>query len=184
MQLNDEQKKLVEDNIKFMFSKAHWYFKNYGKMEFDDIASVCSIAMCKAAYHYNPNKGVKFLSFAGQCIDNELKMNYRGEKNRIKNNFDIYLKDDDDDEFISKIKDINNDIDVLLIKLSLQKVFKKLNKKEKRIFHLYITLGLKRKEISKVISRSQPQCSRLVSSLLNKIREEIYETKKENNCKK
>lgn len=45
-----------------------------------DYYDICAIGLCKAAITYDSSKDVKFATYAGVCIENEIKIELRNRK--------------------------------------------------------------------------------------------------------
>jgi RNA polymerase sporulation-specific sigma factor len=76
--MTEEQQKMVEDNInlaRYMTNK--WLKGGVRNFDYDEIFSMFSFALCKAARTFDPNKGAKFATYAGRCMENEIKMAFR-----------------------------------------------------------------------------------------------------------
>lgn len=70
-----EKKALIEDNLSIVSFTAKKYT---GKAaEFDDLVSVGSIGLIKAANSFDPLKNVQFSTYASHCIKNEILMYLR-----------------------------------------------------------------------------------------------------------
>lgn len=83
LKMNDDQKRLVEDNIRLAgFMTQKWIKRGTHHLNYDDIFSMFSFALCKAAKTFDPNKGVKFATYAARCMENEIKMAFR-RKSRL-----------------------------------------------------------------------------------------------------
>jgi RNA polymerase sporulation-specific sigma factor len=92
--MTEEQQKMVEDNInlaRYMTNK--WLKGGVRNFDYDEIFSMFSFALCKAARTFDPNKGAKFATYAGRCMENELKMAFRKRGNQSRNGTDIYLSE-------------------------------------------------------------------------------------------
>lgn len=71
--LNDEQRKMVEDNyalIPYMLKKMGLHQNSCS----DEYYGALSLGLCKAASSFDPSKGVKFSAFACRCMTNEVFM--------------------------------------------------------------------------------------------------------------
>lgn len=73
-ELNDEQRKLVEDNIKLAYHVAHRYSLNVLD---EDIFQLACLGLCKAARAFDPKKEIQFGTFSYYCIENEILMGLR-----------------------------------------------------------------------------------------------------------
>lgn len=70
MKLNDEQRKLVEQNHNLIYSAMRKFGVRNEK--FDDYYDVAAIGLCKAAIYYDPNKNYALSTLVYACIKNEL----------------------------------------------------------------------------------------------------------------
>lgn len=66
--LNEEQKKLVENNHGLIYK-----FLKIKNLEFEDFYDLFAIALCKAAMFYNENADRAFSTYAIACMYNEYK---------------------------------------------------------------------------------------------------------------
>ncbi|HAU86909.1 MAG TPA: hypothetical protein DCW90_15890 [Lachnospiraceae bacterium] len=66
VQLNDKQRKLVEDNHNLIYS-----FLNKHELHSREWYDVCAIGLCRAALHYNGSS--QFSTFAYKCMLNEVR---------------------------------------------------------------------------------------------------------------
>ena len=98
-----DREKLVEDNIKlvpYIYHKNKKYFLDYLQYQ-DDFLSVGNIGLVKAANTFDFEKGVKFNSYSGNCILNEMLMLRRKlakQFGREINESGIIILDKDDKE--------------------------------------------------------------------------------------
>ena len=70
------------DNHNFIYHMMRHY--NLSENDVEDWYGTLSIAMCKAAMSYNKDKNIKFTTFAGICMQNEICMAYRKENKCVK----------------------------------------------------------------------------------------------------
>ena len=71
--------KLIKHNLRLV---AHIVKKYYGgQIENDDIMSIGTIGLIKAVNSYSFDKNTKFSTFAAKCIENEVLMVIRKNKN-------------------------------------------------------------------------------------------------------
>lgn len=74
--MTKEQEQLVTDNYKLIY----FFLNKWGKT-IEEYYDICAIGLCKAAITYDSSKDVKFATYAGICIENEIKMELRNRKN-------------------------------------------------------------------------------------------------------
>lgn len=70
-ELSENERRLVEDNLGLVAAQAHT-FKNKGYNELDDLISIGSIGIIKAARSFKPELGFKFSTYATICIRREI----------------------------------------------------------------------------------------------------------------
>ena len=86
--LNDEQKKLVEDNIKLIYYTINRFF--YGNLKYVDIEDLVGegyIQLCLSSISYNKNLGYSFSTYFIKCYKNHLT---KYLQNHYKKNFETY----------------------------------------------------------------------------------------------
>lgn len=143
MKLNDEQKKLVEDNINLIYNTIKLMNNKTNNIDLIDIGY---IALCKSALTYDDSKS-KFSTYATNCIRNDYKKYYETNSTyKRKSNFRTIslnqIKEDGQDEMIDFISYEKDDIDELITKQYLDNLINKLlycfrrGEKATKIIHL------------------------------------------------
>lgn len=84
--MNDEQKKLAEENISLVYFTLKKYFSPNVHDDEDCIAAGME-GLCIAAEGFDPDKG-KFSTYAAQCIRNTVRTELRSRQKHLSN---IYL---------------------------------------------------------------------------------------------
>lgn len=75
---NDARNKLIEHNLRLV---AYIVRKNYtDSKDQDDLISIGTIGLIKAAETFNNDKQINFSTYASKCIDNQIKMHFRKTK--------------------------------------------------------------------------------------------------------
>lgn len=69
--LDEAGRQLAEDNVSLVEFVVRKYFGKSGA-DPEDLVSIGNIALCKAAATYNPNKGIRFCTYAAKSIVNEI----------------------------------------------------------------------------------------------------------------
>ena len=67
MKLNAEQQALVEANLMLVPFTINRFLRSMS-IEYEDMVSIGYIALCRAAWRYNPDRGYKFSSYAVAAI--------------------------------------------------------------------------------------------------------------------
>ena len=178
--------KLIEHNLRLV---AHIVKKFDSKDDTDDLISIGTIGLIKGIDSYKNNKKTKITTYAARCIQNEILMYYRSNKNRnntISLNDTIgYDKEGNEINLIEMIKDKEIDLfDQIDIKNNislLNQYLKLLNNREKEIiikrYGLYNTREMTQKEIAKELKISRSYVSRIEKRALTKMLTEFIKNK-------
>ena len=149
------------------------------KTDFDDFFSVGTIGLMKAVNTFNPEKKIKFATYAVRCIENEILMYMRASKkhNNVTSLDEIIHTDYDGNELTYQdvIKDekssdfqetfLNHDLASDLLDIALNRLTYK-----EQVVLLYKLAGKKQKSIGKLMGLSQSYISRLEKSTHKKIK--------------
>lgn len=84
---------LIERNLRIVFFAARKYAGPGA--EFEDLMSIGSIGLIKAANTFDPEKNVRFSTYASRCVKNEMLMYLRRESNVEIVPFEEQMCDDD-----------------------------------------------------------------------------------------
>lgn len=183
MKLNDEQRKMVEQNHNLIYSAM----RNYGIFDenFDEYYGAAAIGLCKAVLNYNSRTNNTLSTFAYACINNELYSQIRAsntESNKLNNNAlsynATYITPSGDEtsgeEFMLVQKNFEKN---LVFKLLFQDTIRILDNKEREIVllrvdgHTYQEIaqhyGISRQAISNKMKKIQ-------AKILNKMEKEGY----------
>lgn len=79
-EMNDEQRKLVEDNITLVYSLVNKEYPTF--VHDDDIIQSGILGLCKAAMKWDSSKGA-FSTLAFYCIRNEIRLELRSRQRRV-----------------------------------------------------------------------------------------------------
>ncbi len=185
----DARNKLIEHNLRLV---AHIVKKFENKIiDNDDLISIGTIGLIKGIDSYKENKKTKITTYAARCIQNEILMFFRSNKNTQSTvslqdsiGFD---KDGNEVNLINMIKDDSiNIIDYLHIQnniSSLNKYIKNLTPREKEIvvkrYGLNNEKDMTQKEIAKQLHISRSYVSRIEKRALTKIYREYIKNKEE-----
>ncbi|BED92959.1 MAG: RNA polymerase sporulation sigma factor SigE [Candidatus Paraimprobicoccus trichonymphae] len=170
------RKTLIMHNLKFVV----YILKELDLLD-DDLLSVGTFGLIKAANSFNPSKHVKFATYASKCIKNEIFLQLRkNEKfkndvsmyNLIKNGKNILILDLIDDETAEEpFFNLDSEYEKNFL---LQKALKMLTQSEIGVIaQLYGLFGNKRKtqvELSRVLGITQSYISRVESKAIRKLR--------------
>ena len=182
--------KLIEHNLRLV---AHIMKKYYSACkDQEDLISIGTIGLIKAANTFDYEKGTKFATYASRCIENEILMYFRSRKKTLN---DVYINDplDTDSEgncltLMDLISDSESMIDIIDLKIKSDKLYKllneKLTKRERRIiimrYGLYDTAPLTQRETAKHLGISRSYVSRIEKKALQTLHDEFEKHK--NGC--
>lgn len=169
MTLNDEQRKRVEDNHALIM----WYVKRRN-LDFDDWYDILALALCKAAFYYDENKGMTFSSFATKCMDGAVYIELRWRERRIESaetvlSLDFEYCDEDGEcyDLNELIPDVGNDTEEYVIsKIVADNINKRLDDRSKYIIGMLLA-GKNQATIARKLGISRQRCSVLVDRLKN-----------------
>ena len=74
--MTEREQKLVEDNIRLAVHIAKRWFGRT-KLENDEVVSAAYYGLVKAVVSFDPDRGFCFTTYAGRCIENEIRMEIR-----------------------------------------------------------------------------------------------------------
>lgn len=139
----------------------------------EDLFSIGLIGVVKAVNTFNPDKGVKFSTYATPIIRNEILMTLR--KKQIIPAFSLdepYSLDNGESvDFSEMIADNRRFDEEIITDMQIEQIFSSLNEREKKI----ITLSMQdktQKEIAKICGLSQSYVSRIAKSIYEKWRKQ------------
>lgn len=174
--------KLIEHNLRLV---AHIVKKYYTTApDQDDLISVGTVGLIKAIDSFNYEKGARFATYAGKCLQNEILMYFRAQKkhslvNSINDPVDVD-KDGNPLTYLEIIAAPDDIVDSLDRKIKLEKILKAiktvLDERERKIMMLRYGLGRSGKhyaqrDVARILGISRSYVSRLEKSAIDKIRD-------------
>ena len=172
--MNDEQRKLVEDNHNLIYAMLHKY-----NLSIDEYYDVAAIGLCKAAIMFDAEKRYLFSTYACVVMENELKLVFRHNTNGKSIPLDklTYYQSvisDSDGKEIERLSFIPDNVDVeseVMTNEVAKRVYSTLSEQDRRIIHMF-ELGYKQKEIAKNVGCSQPHISRIKTKIIKLLKED------------
>lgn len=70
---------LIEHNLRLVAHIFKKYYSSYSEQE--DLISIGTIGLIKGVKTFNPDKGARLATYAARCIENEIRMYFRNQKN-------------------------------------------------------------------------------------------------------
>ena len=174
-----EQEKMILQNYRlvyFIIKKL-----NIAQDQYEDIVSIGTIGLIKAVNTFDIERNIRFSTYAGRCIENEILMYMRKEK---KHNADISLDEtittnvDGNTlkvgDLISISRDFTEDIMISEIVLKcISIILNRLTEKE-RLIMLYKIADINQNEAAEKLNISQSYASRLEVKTTKKVKRYLY----------
>lgn len=175
--------KLVEHNLRLVAHIIKKYYSN--SKDQDDLISIGTIGLIKAADTFDGEKGARFATYASRCIENEILMYFRSKKKSAQ---DVYISDpiDTDREgnsitlmdVVAEDDHIADDID---LKIKTEQLYRHiesmLDEREKEIvtlrYGLYGKRPLTQREVAERLNISRSYVSRIEKRVLEKLAREF-----------
>lgn len=162
--LNDYQNSLIEEYLKDGYKKLdtciYVVTKTLSSHDlYDDFCGVAEEGLIKAARRYDPDKNIKFNTFATMTVKSALKtyltyVNRKKRKSEVPNiSLDAPLGDDDDLLLSEKIADDYDFEEKIIIENYIDKILKEMNGFEKNVTKLMMN-GYTDDEIAKRLRRT------------------------------
>lgn len=181
MKLSSEKEHLVLDNQRLV----HYLVQKLGvtpnSSEYEDIVSIGTIGLVKAAITFDSSKKITFATYASRCINNEIFMHYR-KANKYANDISIDEPIGDDGEgkeltLEDTLEDPNSNFveEIANKEAFIQLVSIVLNYLESRnmIVMLYRMGNISQPDIAEKLNISQSYVSRIKQKAILKIRETV-----------
>jgi len=162
--MNQKEKNLVEQNIKFAYWKASKWVKNINNPNMmDDFVSLCIFGMIKAAHTMDETRQIKFTTYANTCMDNEVMLFLRkNSKTAIPFSCVGNLNNGEFEEIdIERIIDFSSYEEDDNDKIDISEIVNNLPDREFNIIFMYYFCSYKEYEIAEIISTSQSNVSRI-----------------------
>ncbi len=170
---NAERDKLVTENVKLVY----YFYEGLGKNDIivrykDDIVSEGMLGLVKAANKFDDTRGIKFASFAGQCIRNEMFMFLRKLNRQLPHETSLNSvigtdKDGNELCLCDVLEDEDHNPDESVSKIMLEEFLAKQKPTDKQILSA-VFKGYKQIEIAKTVGVQQSAISRRLKRIRNK----------------
>ena len=175
----DARNMLIEHNLRLVAHVIKKYYSNIKDQ--DDLISIGTIGLIKAASTFNFEKGTRFATYASRCIENEILMYFRGKKKSAQ---DVYISDPIDTDrdgnsitlmdIVAEEDHIADDIDTKIKSEQLYKyINSELDERERDIvslrYGLYGKIPLTQREVAKKLGISRSYVSRIEKRSLQKL---------------
>lgn len=162
--LTDAQRELAEQHYRYIY-----YFMQKQNLD-EDYFDIVAIGLCKAARSYTKEKGIPFMTYAYTVMLNEVKQEWRRNKNKIKPT--VYFEDsvpatEGDTAFKDILGDPSDHISELETSMLMKQALSHIkNERDKNIVCMYMN-GKRQADIAKHCGLSQSYVSRIIKSVKN-----------------
>ena len=175
--MTEIQKKLAEENIRLAYYIAN---KSSVPLDAEEKISLALLGLTKAAASYDPDKGIKFTTFATVVMTNELLMGLRREKRHFAiASLDQPLSDEHrggvlGDLVPDKEQPIRETEMILDFREALERMDRTLTGKERELFNELIrNPGKAQRDYAEMLGCSQSYVSRCLRGIKKKIMKEL-----------
>ncbi len=174
---------LIVHNLRLVVYIAKKFDQSIPNME--DLISIGTIGLIKAVGSFNPDKNIKFATYATRCIENEILMYLRKVGNqRYETSIDEALNIDADgnelllcDVLVTEQDIVGKQLETADEKNTLLLAVKRLPDKERKIIEMRFGLFGKdektQKEVADELGISQSYISRLEKKIIKHLRDEL-----------
>lgn len=168
--LNDEQRKLVEDNHNLIYSFLER--RNLSLDAIEDWYGTAAIGLCKAAMVYDENRGCKFSTLSYIIMDNEVKRTMRDNRKCVSDTFslDAPVEEVDDITYSDTILDSNDLEYSACINDAINTALRSLSDRDRGIIEMIVDYGMKYEEIANRLKMTRANVSRIYKKFLDKIK--------------
>lgn len=166
--LTDEQRKLVEDNVKLAYEFVHKKGFTYG-YEFEDAVQIALLGLIYAAMTFKESKS-KFSTYAFLAMQSQFNIEYRKTKRQRESGIiNISLSEpiieNEDLSIEDTIVDSQDFVENIEVAMATKDAYDKLNDKEKQVLNTIFYAKEKetnQRNVAKKLGVSQPFVSRTI----------------------
>ncbi|WP_419877692.1 sigma-70 family RNA polymerase sigma factor [Brevibacillus centrosporus] len=160
--LNNDVDALVRNTLPFVHHILKKYYPPAG-YDYEDLYQVGCIGLVKAAKKFDPSFGIKFTTYAGHFIENELRRMIRTQK-AVKRTGDVFSMDGTGDEEEGSLADLLANFDSVEEEVEDKLLFTELIRQEPAITMLALQ-GYTQKEIGQKLGMSRVNVSKRMVSM-------------------
>ncbi len=163
--LNDQQRKLVEDNHNLIYSFLK--SKNLSLDAVEDWYGTAAIGLCKAALCYDESRNARFSTLAYIIMENEVRQVMRSNRKNVQDC--LYLDTELD------TADRKDNFFQIFLQDALSKATEKLSERDKQIVEYITGSGAKQREVAVRFGLSRTYISKIYNDFLKSIKFYLYE---------
>lgn len=174
--MSPEEQLLVTENIKLAHFIKNKFLINGGHSQ-TDIESACLFALVKAAKTFDANKGIKFATYAAKCMNNEVLMYLRKNKNipRETCSLDFVINGDDEGRELVLFDVLGKEDEYHFIEKEIARnCLNSIDGVERKVIDLIYGENKTQKEVANHLGLSQSYVSRIQKRALKRMREKYY----------
>ncbi len=171
--MTKEKEDLVIQNLGLSYYVAH-KFKSSG-IEWDDLVSIAQLGMIKAADAYDPDKDIKFGTFAAIVIRYEILQELRRIRKQSKYFLTVSLNEmlpgsEHPIERWELIPDDHDPFEHIENQVAVKQMLAGISNRDRWVLYLIMAEQISQQEVSKMLGVSQSYVSRLVRQTCAQIR--------------
>lgn len=173
MKLNEEQKKLVEENHNLIYSFLK--YRNLSLNAVEDWYGTAAIGLCKAAMAFDDSRGLKFSTLAYVCMERAVDCVKRKEKKNVKvsisldekiaTNFDGVIP------LSQMIPDPSDTFQSIYINDAVEKALKKLSDRDAAIIDTIISQDMTQACAAAKFGMSRANINRIYKNFITSVRD-------------
>jgi RNA polymerase sporulation-specific sigma factor len=174
-----ERNELVTENVKLAYHFAHLWKRKAYWLDINELLSTAQYGLLKAANTFDPEKEIKFSTYAGKVIQNEILLLMRSIKNRV---FTISLEasingpdSGDKETTLEDSLPLEDPIKEWTTNHVLLQCIEGLSEKEQKLIYYHYMQDMKQADLAKIIGVQQPQIARMIKQTLEKMRKVLKE---------
>jgi len=181
--LSKEQEKRVIENRNIVYYVMAKLRIDFNSSDYEDIHSIGTIGLIKAAILFDETRGVSFFEYAKRLIQNEIITYFRKSKKHSSNiSYDEFMEKVDEkwvltytNAIISKESYFVDEIEKKDIFIQTVNIILNCFKGQNRTIALYAFGDLTQKDIGKILNITQGYVSRIIKKVYTSIREIVEE---------
>lgn len=173
MKLNEDQKKLVEDNHNLIYSFLK--YRNLSLNSVEDWYGTAAIGLCKAAIAFDDSRGLKFSTLAYVCMEREIQAVKRREKKDVDISFSL---DEEVTTEVGKkvplsqiIPDNSDTLQSIHINDAVERALKKLSDRDASVIDMIISQDMSQTNVGTRFGVSRANVNRIYKNFVASVRD-------------
>ncbi len=172
---------IIKHNLRFVIHIVEKRFKNID-LDKEELVSIGTVGLIKAVDTYDVLKNIKFATYAGRCIENEILMFLRVNNKHLNNisleeplgdNDKLTLADTLEDKQINIELDYEAKDELNYYQKILSKALSLLDSRERQIINYYYYHKMTQSQIADKLNLSQSYLSRIKKNVIKKLKKII-----------